>query len=134
MGSLTFTFTLQVGCYWVLGVLKPSHLVTPSREARQAEIPPNSGGFNTQLAFRRKKKPRFRGRKRGQFTGVLGFEPRQADPESAVLPLHHTPNHCERGGSRQGRRRLRLLHRQILPAELTRSSPPPGSVLPSSPI
>src|SRR5205823_3280765 len=23
--------------------------------------------------------------------GVLGFEPRQADPESAVLPLHHTP-------------------------------------------
>ncbi len=27
----------------------------------------------------------------GRGTGVLGFEPRQADPESAVLPLHHTP-------------------------------------------
>jgi hypothetical protein len=24
-------------------------------------------------------------------TGELGFEPRQADPESAVLPLHHSP-------------------------------------------
>lgn len=24
--------------------------------------------------------------------GELGFEPRQADPESAVLPLHHSPN------------------------------------------
>ena len=23
--------------------------------------------------------------------GELGFEPRQADPESAVLPLHHSP-------------------------------------------
>ena len=23
--------------------------------------------------------------------GVLGFEPRQADSETAVLPLHHTP-------------------------------------------
>lgn len=23
--------------------------------------------------------------------GVLGFEPRQTDPESVVLPLHHTP-------------------------------------------
>ena len=23
--------------------------------------------------------------------GGLGFEPRQADPESAVLPLHHPP-------------------------------------------
>jgi integrase len=27
----------------------------------------------------------------GAKAGVLGFEPRQADPESAVLPLHHTP-------------------------------------------
>jgi hypothetical protein len=25
-------------------------------------------------------------------TGVLGFEPRQTDPESVVLPLHYTPN------------------------------------------
>ena len=25
-------------------------------------------------------------------SGELGFEPRQADPESAVLPLHHSPN------------------------------------------
>ena len=25
-------------------------------------------------------------------TGELGFEPRQADPESAVLPLHHSPS------------------------------------------
>jgi hypothetical protein len=24
-------------------------------------------------------------------TGELGFEPRLADPESAVLPLHHSP-------------------------------------------
>src|SRR5262249_21080786 len=24
--------------------------------------------------------------------GELGFEPRQADPESAVLPLHHSPS------------------------------------------
>jgi hypothetical protein len=24
-------------------------------------------------------------------SGELGFEPRQADPESAVLPLHHSP-------------------------------------------
>jgi hypothetical protein len=23
--------------------------------------------------------------------GVLGFEPRQTDPESVVLPLHYTP-------------------------------------------
>src|SRR5690349_16078920 len=27
----------------------------------------------------------------GKRTGELGFEPRQADPESAVLPLHHSP-------------------------------------------
>jgi hypothetical protein len=25
-------------------------------------------------------------------SGELGFEPRQADPESAVLPLHHSPS------------------------------------------
>ncbi len=25
--------------------------------------------------------------------GELGFEPRQADPESAVLPLHHSPSY-----------------------------------------
>jgi hypothetical protein len=30
--------------------------------------------------------------KKGKRTGELGFEPRQADPESAVLPLHHSPN------------------------------------------
>src|SRR5262249_48162178 len=28
--------------------------------------------------------------------GELGFEPRQADPESAVLPLHHSPNALSR--------------------------------------
>jgi hypothetical protein len=28
-------------------------------------------------------------------TGELGFEPRQADPESAVLPLHHSPKLAE---------------------------------------
>ncbi len=28
----------------------------------------------------------------GIATGELGFEPRQADPESAVLPLHHSPS------------------------------------------
>ena len=27
----------------------------------------------------------------GQKTGGLGFEPRQTDSESAVLPLHHPP-------------------------------------------
>src|SRR5262245_1742048 len=27
--------------------------------------------------------------------GELGFEPRQADPESAVLPLHHSPGYRE---------------------------------------
>ena len=26
-----------------------------------------------------------------EVAGRLGFEPRQADPESAVLPLHHLP-------------------------------------------
>src|SRR5437588_6782164 len=26
--------------------------------------------------------------------GVLGFEPRQTDPESVVLPLHYTPIGC----------------------------------------
>src|SRR3989475_7568199 len=31
---------------------------------------------------------------RSNQAGVLGFEPRQADPESAVLPLHHTPSRC----------------------------------------
>lgn len=25
------------------------------------------------------------------FTGVRGFEPLKAEPESAVIPLHHTP-------------------------------------------
>ena len=33
--------------------------------------------------------PQVGGAKKG--TGELGFEPRQADPESAVLPLHHSP-------------------------------------------
>ena len=28
---------------------------------------------------------------RGKKTGVLGLEPRLSDPESLVLPLHHTP-------------------------------------------
>ena len=42
-------------------------------------------------------------------TGELGFEPRQADPESAVLPLHHSPNNLtisqpgtEKGGEVAG--------------------------------
>jgi hypothetical protein len=32
-----------------------------------------------------------------QEAGELGFEPRQADPESAVLPLHHSPKKAFRG-------------------------------------
>src|SRR5205823_3416280 len=35
--------------------------------------------------------------------GELGFEPRQADPESAVLPLHHSPRRPP--GPRRDRRR-----------------------------
>ena len=30
-------------------------------------------------------------RKDEEVAGVLGFEPRQTDPESVVLPLHYTP-------------------------------------------
>jgi hypothetical protein len=33
----------------------------------------------------------FAPRREDKVAGVLGFEPRQADPESAVLPLHYTP-------------------------------------------
>ena len=33
------------------------------------------------------------------FVGVPGFEPGKAGPESAVLPLHHTPKLCGCKGS-----------------------------------
>ena len=29
------------------------------------------------------------GKLEGEFADLLGFEPRQTDPESVVLPLHH---------------------------------------------
>src|SRR5262249_41198502 len=50
---------------------------------------------------------------RGKEAGELGFEPRQADPESAVLPLHHSPR-----GARRVARRFALAHAQ--PALLKR--------------
>jgi hypothetical protein len=40
---------------------------------------------------RPRKSPRVVCTSRASVAGVLGFEPRQTDPESAVLPLHHTP-------------------------------------------
>ena len=32
-------------------------------------------------------------RRRDQATGIEGFEPPKAEPESAVLPLHYIPKH-----------------------------------------
>ena len=54
---------------WLVTVLAP----VPGEEPSRAEEPTHVATARTPLA------------------GVLGFEPRQADPESAVLPLHYTP-------------------------------------------
>ena len=32
----------------------------------------------------------------GRLAGALGFEPRLADPESAVLPLYDAPEHWKK--------------------------------------
>ena len=47
--------------------------------------------------------PKCRFRKAGE----LGFEPRQADPESAVLPLHHSPKSTFKLGTRFGAVKIR---------------------------
>ena len=39
-------------------------------------------------------------------TGELGFEPRLSDPESLVLPLHHSPDSSETGTSADGPTRV----------------------------
>ncbi len=41
-------------------------------------------------------------------TGGLGFEPRQADPESAVLPLHHPPSQTRKREFRNQRSEFRM--------------------------
>ena len=48
----------------------------------------------------KKKRPRLRPKKEA---GVLGFEPRQTDPESVVLPLHYTPKFQVPSGARPWR-------------------------------
>lgn len=44
-------------------------------------------------------------------TGELGFEPRQTDPESVVLPLHHSPKTLAQDKRRKIEVKIKALRR-----------------------
>ncbi len=48
---------------------------------------------------------------------LRGFEPRQAEPKTAVLPLHHKTITCSQGRSPQPRDKVthKIAHDQIFP-------------------